>query len=156
MDIYIYVIPYYIIEMVNIPTFIFKQSMKLVKCHDGDFICQHVAKSLWTLFRTNMLLRKNKKTKKNEKHSLCLEVSFSFSRRVGMGMSSNRGVCLKMTKKNQLLIILSSFSHIFPKPFWRTWKCSGIWGWSVMIPHADHHSSDGKQSGDQIHPDNQI
>ena len=46
MDIYIYVIPYYIIEMVNIPTFIFKQSMKLVKCHDGDFICQHVAKSL--------------------------------------------------------------------------------------------------------------
>ena len=64
MDIYIYVIPYYIIEMVNIPTFIFKQSMKLVKCHDGDFIRQHVAKSLWTLFRTNMLLRKNKKKRK--------------------------------------------------------------------------------------------
>ena len=24
--------------------------------------------------------------------------------------------------KNQLLIILSSFSHIFPKSFWRTWN----------------------------------
>ena len=107
MDIYIYVIPYYIIEMVNIPTFIFKQSMKLVKCHDGDFICQHVAKSLWTLFRTKMLLRKKKKKRKTLTLSRGVVL---FSRRVGMGMSSNIGVCLKMTQKTSCW----SFYHHFP------------------------------------------
>ena len=141
--------------MVNKPTFIFKQSMKLVKCHDGDEICQHVAKSLWTLFRTKMLLRKTKKKRETLALSRCVVLFFTKGF-VWVCLPTNRGLSENdPPKKIQLLIII--FPYIFPKPCWGTQKMFGHLGMihddspmPIIIPVLENIKYD------QSHPDHQI